>query len=129
MALSRRGSLLAAVGMFKHKSHEIKGKAAGGPEGRQRLANIKETGVRLVLDLADLPQPRDGEVFYRTLRIYPAVPVHPQECFIIINRPPEMTTSPAGRRRLERAENEGRKGGGPVREDTLTPPTEEPNRW
>lgn len=124
--LSRRASLLATVS--KTKSHEARGKVGSGSSGRGPGAMSE--GIRLALDLADLPRPPKGDVYYRTVRIYPSIPVGSQEYFILISRNLEQSLSSAGRkdRRNTVRSDESRIKTSPIRVDTLTPPTDEVNR-
>ena len=120
----RRGSLMAAVGLMKKTADMKKSRDGSGTGGKDKESHSKDGSIRLVLELSDLAKPREGDFYYRTVRIYPRITTRPEEYFILISRA-EPAQSPAPTRKEKRTPDLESRKLTTMREDTMTPPVEE----
>ncbi len=135
---SRRGSLLTALNALKNKAHIAESKCKGGsPEASRRgvtnarLQGIKESRHRGgPSDSTADSVPKEGEVYYRTVKIFPSIPDSTEEVTIQITKSWETlwkeSASPASRKERrsasERSESDPRcRGTHRDREDSLSP--------
>ena len=114
MAHQRGKGLLGAVKVVKL--------AGGGKDGSDFHPSKKRQSIKdSKKDSSDIPIPKEGEIYYKTVRTYPSIPEIPEEISITITKNLEQfgkdLASTLKRAQVDRKENESRDSNSPTHQD------------